>query len=303
MLADDAHAPANYRAAAAWGWQYFPAAARLPDGHLASIALGGAAIERFPGLPPMLRTGEVPPCPMTPSRAAGASFCARRRALHPAAARLAVAAFQYRCALTASRAQLSRRTVAARCTTHQWMPAPSGMSAAVSGPCGVHRGEPLKQARPPATASPSTTSFHTYTDDRDVGINGELQFITLLQQMRTYSKQRERRWKRGRVACSRASVHLCLSWSRPAHRRPAFLTHMQPSARTGSPTSSKLVADETTTARSCRTLDLHSLGKASGAWPPSRHTASPGWQASGTASTRTSTAPPSCSRATGGVRC
>lgn len=45
-------------------------------------------------------------------------------------------------------------------TTHQWMPAPSGMSGAtVSGPCGVHRGAPLKQARPPATASPSTTSF------------------------------------------------------------------------------------------------------------------------------------------------
>lgn len=45
-------------------------------------------------------------------------------------------------------------------TSHQWMPAPSGMSGAtVSGPCGVHRGAPLKQARPPATASPSTTSF------------------------------------------------------------------------------------------------------------------------------------------------
>lgn len=43
-----------------------------------------------------------------------------------------------------------------------------------------------------------------------------------------------------------------------------------------------------------RTLLLHSLGHSAGAWPPSRHTTSPGWQASGTASTRTSTAPSSC---------
>lgn len=72
----------------------------------------------------------------------------------------------YNARLTATRAQQCKSAVAAIHTPHQWMPAPSGMSAAVSGPCGVHSGVPLKQARPPPTASPSTTSFQICTERR-----------------------------------------------------------------------------------------------------------------------------------------
>lgn len=133
----------------------------------------------------MVHTGEVSPCPIIATRAAGASSCARRRAPHPAAAHLAVATFQYRvCPLTRTCAQLCRSCC---CAPHR-----SSVDAGAIGHVGC-RERPVRRAQGRAleagAAARHSQPLHNLLPhlqrQRDAGVNSELQCVKLLQQMRT----------------------------------------------------------------------------------------------------------------------